>query len=67
MYPRMYIAMFGKQDTNHTAISKMCVNKLALYQHLRGYLYTLEAFVTTTKLEILHELTDHNAHHIYSK
>ena len=45
----------------------MCVNKLPLYQHLRGYLYTLEAFVTTTKLEILHELTDHNAHHIYSK
>ena len=49
------------------AISKMCVKTVLLYEHLRGYLYTLDAFVTTNKLEILHELTDHNAHHIYSK
>ena len=49
------------------AISKLCVKTLPLYQHLRGYLYTLEAFVTTNNLEILHELTDHNTHHIYSK
>ena len=41
----------------------MCVKTLALYQHLRGYLYTLEAIVTTNQLEILHELTYHNAHH----
>ena len=60
----MYIAMCGKYDTKHTAISKMCVKTLPLYQHLRGYLSTLEALVTTNKLEILHELTDHNAHHI---